>query len=166
MDRELLLRLERLAVEPARLALGRLVCILVAVVHLLPGRVAAGAGRFGPIYRLRELVLAYEVVEEVVAPEALVAAVADVARLLLEVAVPFVLVADLVGLALEHLKVIIALPSTGKGLDVLVHVLGPVRRLLELLGHETQLALKLGRYRARRRYRDALGEALRGDSPF
>lgn len=77
-------------------------------------------------------------------------AVADVATVWLVAGPPFqvsmslILVAYPVGFALERFRLGTVREGTSEWLDILVNVLGPVRRLAELLGLEADGALELG----------------------
>src|SRR5947207_9949708 len=126
------------------LSLGRLALVdaaavppfVQAVVRVgVPARPTAGPyrGSLRLDLWLRELVLAHKVLHEVVAAVAGMIAVWQVTRPSLELAVAFILVAHPVSLALEGLR----LRATGEGaserLHILMHVLRPIRWLMELL---------------------------------
>jgi hypothetical protein len=136
---------EGLATEPAGLVLGPIRSLDVAPFDLLPGKVTAASlfdGGLGLDLGLGEFVFADEMLQEVVASVAGVPAVFDITRPPFKMAVAFVLMTNPVSFSLEHLRVAAPVPRAREGLDVLVHMLGPIRRLDKLAGTEAQLAFE------------------------
>ena len=119
--REFLPRGEDSVAEAAGFVLGQLGGFLKALFDFDPGRDVC------------QRVSAVKMIEEVIAPGELFAAVVDVAGPPPDMPVRSILVEHPVGLPLEHLALIATLPCAGEGLNVLVHMIGPVTRYLELL---------------------------------
>lgn len=129
VDGEFLPCWERLAAEPARFFLRLNPRLLMAYLHLLPCRVVSSCffdGRFGLHLGLWELVLADEMLKEVVTSVTDMTAVFDIAGPPLKMAMAFIFVSDPVRLPLEDLWISAAFPGAREWLHIFVHMLGPV----------------------------------------
>lgn len=83
-----------------------------------------------------------KVLQEVVAPVACMLAFIDITGPPFEMAMTFVLVSNPVSLSLEHLWLATVIPGASKRLDILVDMLGPIRRLDKLAGTVTDPTFK------------------------
>lgn len=153
MDRELLPAATHVSAEPARLV-PRVLCRFVsAILHQFPesSDLPVALALFslilgGTLFRLwlRHLVLANEMLHEIVFPITCVAAIGHRAGPPLQLPVPLTLVSDPIRFTLEGLGFIAALKCASKRLYIFVHMFGPVRRLLETLDLETERTLEFG----------------------
>jgi hypothetical protein len=104
---------------------------------------------------LRDLVLSNKMLHEVIFAIACVVTIGYLASPILELSMPFILVSDPVSFSLERLWFAAVWKGTSERLNILVYVLGPIRRLVELLDLETQRTFELGWKALNGRQRDA-----------
>lgn len=145
MDRKLLPGGKGLAAEPTGLVLRSILRLCMTLLDLLPRLITAAGlldGGFGLDLGLRKLVLADEMLQEVVTSVTDVSTFFNIARPPFEMTMTFVLVPNPIGFSLEHLGVPAPVPCTGERLNILMDVLSPVRRLDELPGGKAQLAFE------------------------
>ena len=102
------------------------------------------------------LVLSDEVLNEVVPPITLVSTAILGTGPPFQLSVPLVLVPDPVSFPLERLWVRANWKSTSEWLEVLMHVLGPVRWFVKALDREAERTFELGRQAFDRRYGNSL----------
>lgn len=127
---------------------ARLSAVIYEDVSMQPTWIVAGGrlfvgGSTSPWLWLSNLVFSNEVLHEIVFTVASVVAIGDVACPVLQLSVAFVFVSNPIGLTLERLGLLTIGKGAGKGLNIFVYMLGPVRRLVKLLYLKAQRAFKL-----------------------
>lgn len=100
----------------------------------------------------------HKMLDEVVLAETGVRAVAKITCPEFKLTMSLILVSDPIGLALERLRFVAPDEGAGKWLDVLMNMFSPVRRLVEPLDFETQVAFEFRRKALDRWSRDARRE--------
>ena len=171
MDCELLPAAAHIATELAWLIPGTLCRFLPALLHQVPellalyGIVAPGLAGFLAL-GFGHLMLTDQMLHEIVLAVAGMVAIWQRARPPLQLAVPLILVSNPVRFAFERFWLGAPGERASERLHIFVHMLGPIRRLLELFHLETYWTFKFSGEPLNWRQGNPRGELSRGYSAF
>lgn len=166
---ELLPSWKHFAAKSAGLILRAGRCLNMTLFNLLPCRIHSASTLHGSLvfdFGLQVLVFAHQMLQKIVPSVARVSTIVHITRPPFQMPVTFVFVTDPVSFTLEYFWISALVPCTGERLHVLMYMLCPVGRLLELLLFIAELTLKLCRQVLSWRHGNVRREAFLVDCAF